>query len=116
MTCELNCVDQLQRANYLKLAMEGRDRHNDIAYGLSEKLLWSEKETVIRKLIDMGKRNYDEAIPKSHEKENGVLHVAVSYKHTSLYQNGTINNTQAIAIWEAVRSLPNVAEDTRVRV
>lgn len=115
--CEMSSVDRRQRVCYLRLLMASKGRHKDIAYGLSERLLWRDKSYVIQQLIAMGKRTYFGAIPTHHAMENGVLHVAVSYKHTSTYcRKGTISERQANAIWIAVRSVLFVNEDTQVRV
>lgn len=115
--CEISSVDRRQRASYMRLLMASKGRHRDVAYGLSERLLWRDKPYVIQQLIAMGKRNYFGALSSQHAMENGVLHVAVSYKHTSTYcRDGTISEQQANAIWVAVRSILLVNDDTRVRV
>ncbi len=115
---EFQCVDYRQRLNYMRLAMAGKNRHADVAYGLSGRLKWSDEECVVRELIRMGKREYDVAIPENHEMDNNVLHVAVSYKHTADYRSGTISFQQAKAIWLAVTSIHfgTVSIDTEVRV
>lgn len=114
---ESQAIDQIQRSNYFILARGGQGRHNDVAYGLSGKLKWSQREQVTNSLLEMGRREYHEPIPTSHEKENGVLHVAVSYRHSSRFdRGGTLTRTQANAIWTAVRDIPLMTEDTQVRV
>lgn len=121
--CEWRAIDRVQRVNYMTLAMGGKERHNDVAYGLSEKMvvggenLTSEKQRFINALLQMGKRQYNGPIPRGHEMDNHVIHVAVSYRHTSKYfDHGSINTEQAEAIWRAVRSLPFVNETTEARV
>lgn len=114
---EYDAVDCFQRRNYMRMAMAGKNRHDDVSYGLSERLAWADKQNVIRKLISMGKRECDGVIPSSHELENDVLHVAVSYRHTFKFnQGGTICAEQAEAIWTAVRAMPTVRADAEVRV
>lgn len=114
---EASQIDRIQRANYLQLVFGGRQRQDDVAYGLSEPFLWSDKNLVTSSLIAMGRRSYPGKIPTSHDHDNGILHVAVSYKHTSRhYQGGTISPSQAEAIWLAIKGMQFLTEGTRVRV
>lgn len=116
-------VDRVQRMNYMRLAMAGKERHNDVAYGLSGKMviggdqLPTEKREFLDALLEMGTRSYRESIPEEHELENNVLHVAVSYRHSSAWdKQGTINRLQAEAIWLAIRSMPYMDDRKEVRV
>lgn len=114
---EADQVDAIQRRSYMQLIMAGRERHRDVAYGLSDKLEWTNQRIVIEQLVAMGCREHKGTIPVNHEQENGVLHVAVSYKHRARYQDGgTMSEEQAYAVWNAVAQLPFFDKAIGVRV